>query len=245
MTFTSIFLLQVRNYAFKTNLGHGHVGLQLVYLRPQPTVNLGVYYEASLRGLTAAAANQKRSGAGFLCRSTNSISRLRGCWHSELDGVFVLLCCGSVMGAETWNMMLTFLLLVGNCLSYVLSWCLCSLCVLLASISPPCMHHMFTGAAYSISLVYRSTSRSSPFLPMSSVPAPFSPSIITWPILFVQAYGKTALFRHCAFTSSCVVGVWLLSFIHAHCLLSLTRVVKSHLTGLNGGKTIFITTITF
>lgn len=48
-------------------LGHGHVGLQLVYLMPQPRLKRAVYYEAA-RGIDSRSGQSGTPGGGTLAQ---------------------------------------------------------------------------------------------------------------------------------------------------------------------------------
>lgn len=68
-TCTCIFYFQVPIYALKPNLGHGHVGLQLVYLHPQPTLMGAVYYVAAAETDNYGGQSQALAGGASLAAS--------------------------------------------------------------------------------------------------------------------------------------------------------------------------------
>lgn len=72
-------------------LGHGHIGLQLVYLLPQPRLKRAVYYEAA-RAIDGQTGQSDASGGGTLFSFGQSE---RGITWVLAQGVrlrFVMLC---------------------------------------------------------------------------------------------------------------------------------------------------------
>lgn len=104
----SYFVFELNIYALKPNLGHGHVGLQLVYLRPQPTLMWAVYYVASSQTDFRGGQSQASMGGAWLAPSL---------WGFRITWVLAQrvrwsLCFAlpwSWDGSTDWNIMLTSL----------------------------------------------------------------------------------------------------------------------------------------